>query len=94
VKGWRTQGLILMALIASLAGCQTSRSWDSGCPGLYSGVRFFANQQGSLPWDGKIFFMLDLPLTVVMDTVLLPVSSLVDPQKPPGGWVPGCRWAK
>jgi uncharacterized protein YceK len=94
VKGWGLQGLILVALIASLTGCQTARSWNAGCPGLYSGVRFFADQQSSLPWDGQIFFMLDLPLTVAADTALLPFSALVDPQKPQGGWMPGCRWAK
>jgi uncharacterized protein YceK len=92
---WRQiQRLILIALIASIPGCQTAQSWNSGCPGLYSGVRYFANQQSSLPWDGKVFFTLDLPLTVAADTLLLPVSSLVERKKPMAGWVPGCRWAK
>jgi uncharacterized protein YceK len=59
---------------------------------VYSGVRYFASQRDSLPWDGKVFFALDLPLTVVADTLLLPASAWVDPVKPHSGWVPGCRW--
>ncbi len=76
----------------SIAGCQTTRSWNDGCPGVYSGVRYFASQRDSLPWDGKVFFVLDLPLTIVADTLLLPASAWVDPAKPHSGWVPGCRW--
>jgi uncharacterized protein YceK len=55
-------------------------------------VRYFASQRESLPWDGKVFFTLDLPLTVVADTLLLPASAFVDPASPQSGWVPGCRW--
>ncbi len=84
---------IAILLLISIAGCQTTRSWNDGCPGVYSGVRYFASQQDSLPWDGKVFFTLDLPLTVVADTLLLPASAWVDPASPNGGWVPGCRWA-
>jgi uncharacterized protein YceK len=80
-------------MLTSVMGCQTSRSWDSGCPGLYSGVRYFGDQQNSLPVDGKLFFLFDLPLSAVADTLLIPVALLVDPEKPPGGWMPGCRWA-
>jgi uncharacterized protein YceK len=88
------KGLWVAALILiSIAGCQTTRSWDDGCPGVYSGVRYFASQRNSLPWDGRVFFTLDLPLTVVLDTLLLPASVWVDPTVPPAGWVPGCRWA-
>jgi uncharacterized protein YceK len=94
MKGWAKRGLVLVALILSVTGCQTARSWDSGCPGVYSGVRYFASQQSSLPWDGKLFFMLDLPLTVVGDTLLLPFAAVVEPDRPPGGWVPGCQWAE
>ena len=94
MKQWGKRGVAVATLMASVTGCQTARSWDSGCPGVYSGVRYFTSQQSSLPWDGKIFFMLDLPLTALMDTVLLPVSALNEPVEPPGGWVPGCRWAK
>ncbi len=84
---------IAALLLISIAGCQTTRSWSDGCPGVYSGVRYFASQRGSLPWDGKVFFTLDLPLTVVADTLLLPFSASVDPVRPPGGWILGCRWA-
>jgi len=80
-------------LLVALTGCQTTRSWSDGCPGAYSGVRYFVSQQDSLPWDGKVFFTLDLPLTVVFDTLVLPVSAWIKPKQPPSGWVPGCRWA-
>jgi uncharacterized protein YceK len=89
LKGWWIAALLLV----SVAGCQTQRSWSDGCPGVYSGVRYFASQRNSLPWDGKVYFALDLPLTVVFDTLLLPASAFVDPEKPQSGWVPGCRWA-
>ena len=94
MKRWVKRGLVVITLLISVTGCQTVRSWNSGCPGTYSGVRYFSSQQSSLPWDGKIFFLLDLPLTVIADTVLLPVSAVVDPVQPREGWVPGCRWAK
>ena len=94
MKQWKWQGLILIALIVLVTGCQTARSWNSGCPGPYSGVRFFGDQQNSLPWDGKLFFMMDLPFTAIADTLLLPASYFVEPTKPPGGWVEGCSWAK
>ncbi len=84
---------IAALLMVSIAGCQTTRSWNDGCPGVYSGVRYFASQRGSRPWDGTGFFTLDLPLTVVADTLLLPVSAWTDPIKPHSGWVQGCRWA-
>jgi uncharacterized protein YceK len=83
---------IAVLLLISITGCQTTRSWNDGCPGIYSGVRYFASQRDSLPWDGKVFFTLDLPLTAVVDTLLLPASAFVDPARPQSGWVPGCRW--
>ncbi len=84
---------IAVVLLIPIAGCQTIRSWDDGCPGLYSGARYFSSQRDSLPWDGRVFFTLDLPLTVVVDTLLLPASAWVDPVKPRSGWNLGCRWA-
>ncbi|MBW2715789.1 MAG: hypothetical protein JRD03_06915 [Deltaproteobacteria bacterium] len=87
-KSW-----IAALLLISAVGCQTARSWGDGCPGVYSGVRYFASQRDSLPWDGKVFFGFDLPLTIVADTLLLPGSYFVEPVEPQGGWVPGCRWA-
>ena len=85
--------LIAVALLSSTVGCQTARSWND-CPGVYSGLRYFGSQQPTLPWDGKVFFALDLPLTMVADTLLLPASAFVDRRRPKGGWVPGCRWAE
>ena len=81
-------------LAFSLLGCQTTRSFNHGCPGIYSGVRFYADQVGTVPFDGKIFFTIDLPLTAVLDTLLTPATAFVDRETPPGGWVVGCRWAK
>jgi len=89
MKGWWVATL----LVVSITGCQTTRSWSDGCPGVYSGVRYFASQRSSLPWDGKVFFTLDLPLTIVTDTLLLPASAFVNRKEPQSGWVPGCRWA-
>ena len=85
----------LLFWIASLSmlGCQTSRSWEKGCPGVYSGIRYYREQVSALPVDGKIFFTLDLPLTAVADTTLLPVSVFLKPKRPRHGFPPGCRWA-
>jgi len=90
-----TLGRIALAVVAaSLAlGCQTTRSFSQGCGGTYSGVRYYQDQSTFIPLDGKIFFTFDLPLTVIADTLLLPVSWLADPQTPTGGFPPGCRWA-
>ncbi len=85
----------LLVWIASISilGCQTSRSWEQGGPGVYSGVRYYQDQVGGLPVDGKIFFTLDLPLTAVADTALLPVSVFMNPKRPRYGFAPGCTWA-
>ena len=88
LKGW----WVAVLLLISIAGCQTTRSWNDGCPGVYSGMRYFSSQRSSLPWDGKVFFTLDLPLTIAADTLLLPASVWVEPTRPNSGWVPGCRW--
>ncbi len=76
----------------SMLGCQTSRSWEKGCPGVYSGVRYYRERMGVLPVDGKIFFTLDLPITIAADTALLPVSVFMKPKRPRGGFASGCRW--
>lgn len=83
--------LALFALL--LGGCQTGRSFEGGCRGVYSGVRFYGDQVAELPPDGKLFFTLDLPLTVVADTLLLPVTAFLEPVRPHLGWTQGCRWA-
>ncbi len=49
---------------------------------------------GGLPVNGKIFLTLDLPLTAVADTILLPVSLFMKPKPPKSGFVPGCTWAR
>ncbi|MBW1845147.1 MAG: hypothetical protein JRJ05_12455, partial [Deltaproteobacteria bacterium] len=40
---------IVALLLVSTVGCQTTRSWSDGCPGVYSGVRYFASQRNTLP---------------------------------------------
>lgn len=95
LRALRRAGLAAGLLATILAsGCQTMRSWQDGCPGVYSGVRYYDSQIGEMPWDGKIFFGLDLPFTAVFDTLLLPVSWVPDREQPHEGWVPGCKWAK
>ena len=85
---------IAAALLISFGtGCQTTRSFDQGCPGVYSGLRYYGEQIGELPVDGKIFFTLDVPLSAVLDTLLLPGTFFVEPRKPAPGWPAGCRWA-
>ena len=44
----------VIAASALVAGCQTARSFDQGCPGLYSGVRYYGSQIGDLPADGAM----------------------------------------
>ncbi len=90
----RLPWLLFWIASISMLGCQTSRSWEQGCPGVYSGIRYYGDQVGGLPVDGKIFFTLDLPLTAVADTILLPVSVFMEPKRPRYGFAPGCTWAE
>ena len=89
----RWSWILLLIAASSLLGCQTGRSWTEGCPGVYSGVRYFEDHVGELPLDGRIFFVLDLPLSAAMDTVLLPATVFMKPKRPSHGFAPGCRWA-
>jgi uncharacterized protein YceK len=91
MKHLRRVAIVAVASLM-LLGCQSVRSWDE-CPGIYSGVRYFGDQVNELPWDGRLFFALDLPFTSVFDTLALPFTSFAEPTRPPGGWVRGCRWA-
>ena len=79
-------------LLLALSGCQSVRSW-SQCPGIYSGLRYYSDQLPELPGDGKAFFTLDVPLTTVVDTLAIPFTAFAEPEPPPGGFMPGCRWA-
>ena len=86
---------LLFFIVPILAlGCQTNRSWQEGCPGVYSGVRYFRDHVSYLPVDGRIFFLLDLPVSAAADTLLLPATAFMKPRRPPHGFGPGCRWAK
>jgi hypothetical protein len=59
---------------------------------VYSGVRYYTYHVSDIPVDGKVFFTLDLPLSAVTDTLLLPFTFFVEPEKPDLGWSAGCRW--
>ena len=83
--------LVVCALL--LGGCQSSRSWQEGCPGIYSGVRFYLDIRDEVPWDGKVFFTIDLIPTSFVDTLALPVTAFQQPKLPRGGFPIGCRWA-
>ena len=70
------------------------RSFEHGCPGIYSGVRFYNDHISEIPLDGKLFFVADLPFSALADTLLLPVTSFSDSKPPDRGYPPGCRWAQ
>ncbi|HIG56414.1 MAG TPA: YceK/YidQ family lipoprotein, partial [Candidatus Handelsmanbacteria bacterium] len=38
-------------------------------------------------------FLLDLPVSAAMDTVLLPIAIFVEPKRPPNCFAHGCEWA-
>jgi uncharacterized protein YceK len=87
-----------MAILATglllLSSCQATRSWQGGCPDIYSGARYYADITPTVPFDGKVFFTLDLIPTLVVDTLALPVTAFADLKPPTGGFAVGCRWAK
>lgn len=85
--------LQLLWLIAacSLLGCQTARSWSEGCPGVYSGVRYFQNNVSYLPFHEKIASLLDLPVSTALDTALLPVTVFMKSKRPTRNSTRGCR---
>ena len=85
--------LVYLIAVSSLLGCQTSRSWSQGCPGVYSGVRYYFENVSYLPVDEKIASVLDLPLSGALDTALLPATVFMKPKRPPHGFSRGCKWA-
>jgi uncharacterized protein YceK len=85
--------VVLLVGMSLGLGCQTARSFQHGCPGIYSGVRFYGDQISTVPFDGEIFFTADLPLSAVFDTLALPFTAFSDRRVPPQGFPPGCRWA-
>jgi uncharacterized protein YceK len=89
----RLIGFLFLAALSSLVSCQTARSWNEGCPGVYSGVRYFQDHVSWLPFDGKVVFLMDLPVSAAMDTILLPITIFLEPERPPRGFSHGCEWA-
>ncbi len=83
-----------MIALALLSGCQSSRSWAGGCPAMYSGARYYAEITPTVPFDGKLFFTVDLIPTLLVDTLALPFTAFAEPTAPPGGFALGCRWAE
>ncbi len=88
----RTLGALVIGALL-LVGCQSTRSWQQGCPGIYSGVRYYADIRSEVPWDGRVFFTIDLIPTSIVDTLALPVTAFQKPEIPEGGFPIGCRWA-
>ena len=88
----RWSWVLFLIVAGQLLGCQTARSWSEGCPGVYSGVRYFQDEVSYLPVDEKIASLLDLPVSAAVDTVLLPVTVFMKPKRPPSGFTRGCKW--
>ncbi len=88
--------MLLAALVASLGawGCASSRSWGQGCPGIYSGLRYSSEIRREIPFDGKVFYVLDLPFSALADTLAVPFTAFADPVRPERGFPLGCRWAR
>ncbi len=57
----RTRGLVCGLTSISLLGCQTGRSWDQECRGVYSGVRYYWGQVGEVLVDGKLWWCNPIP---------------------------------
>lgn len=83
---------VFVLLLLALPGCQSVRSW-SRCPGIYSGVRYYADQLPDIPFDGKVFFTFDLPFSALADTLAVPLTAFADREIKRGGYPIGCRWA-
>jgi hypothetical protein len=84
---------LVVAAAAALAGCQSTRSWAGGCPGIYSGIRYYREQVYEIPFDGRVFFTFDLIPTTLVDKLAIPVTAFVEPKQPVEGYALGCRWA-
>lgn len=65
---------ILWSGIIALAGCSSVMSHTGGKEGTYPGTRASAQMLGddSNGWGTKSLVAVDMPLTAVMDTLLLP----------------------
>ena len=66
--------LVLFGGIISLGGCSSVMSHTGGKEGTYPGTRASAQMLGdsNANWGTKSLVALDMPLTAVMDTLLLP----------------------
>ena len=76
---------LFIALIVAfaLSGCGTTIQMilpdDVGVKGMvYSGVRFDCECIGELGPLGQLFFLCDLPASLVGDTAFLPITILYD----------------
>ena len=66
--------LVLFSGMISLGGCSSVMSHTGGKEGTYPGTRASAQMLGDSDanWGTKSLVALDMPLTAVMDTLLLP----------------------
>jgi uncharacterized protein YceK len=90
--GMQWSWVLFLIAASQPLGCQTARSWDEGCPGIYSGVRYFQDDASYLPFDEKIAAVLDLPVSAAVDTILLPATVFMKPRRPAHGFERGCKW--
>ena len=81
-----SKALLALLAVTQLAGCATARTLDAAKPGapvVYAGARldWYAIQGGCCPQDhfgaeAPTWPALDLPASVLLDTLLLPLSLL------------------
>ncbi|AYZ20838.1 YceK/YidQ family lipoprotein [Klebsiella pasteurii] len=66
--------LVLFSGMISVGGCSSVMSHTGGKEGTYPGTRASAQMLGDSDanWGTKSLVALDMPLTAVMDTLLLP----------------------
>lgn len=92
--GLRRALAIALLAVPLLAGCGTINSYASSCPGSYSGVKTDAAYVASYDsfHDGFDWLTVvgDLPLSLVADTLVLPLSLALEPVDDPPST--GCSW--
>jgi uncharacterized protein YceK len=89
--------LVLTWALLLLAGCGTVNSFASACPAPYSGVKTDLEYLRSFgPGDlGDAWLVpLDLPVSLLGDTAMLPISAFAQPAPEPYPLGLGCRWAR
>jgi hypothetical protein len=76
------------------AGLSNGPLVDRGLSASILGVRDLEDHLGELPTDGRIFLVVDLPVSAAIDTVLLPATAFMKPRRPSQGFAACFRWVK